>query len=100
VLRRLPVDFLKIDGRVIAEALSDPTAQAMIDALAAYAAHIGAFVIAEGVETQDLLALLRPGGGLTGVQGAQGYALGAPSEAVPTRAMVEAAQVAFDPRQA
>ena len=64
----LPVDFVKIDHTVIAAALDDTHAQAVLLAIIAYAGRAGAYVIAEGIESEQILSFVhnaedRPGGG-------------------------------------
>lgn len=89
MLRSLPVDFIKIDRAVIADSSAADSARALLQAVIAFATEMGAFVIAEGIETEAMLVharrrprrpmLLRP----TGVRGAQGYLLGRPSSVLP-----------------
>ena len=59
MLRELPVDFVKIDNTVIAAALEDTHAQAVLLAIIAYAGRAGAYVIAEGIESEQILAFVR-----------------------------------------
>jgi diguanylate cyclase (GGDEF)-like protein len=97
-LRKLPPDFMKIDHTVVGAALHDPTADALMAAIAAFGGKIGACVVAEGIESPALLALIQPAAGQTQINAAQGYLLGAPAEAIPSRAMLDAVEAAFDPR--
>jgi diguanylate cyclase (GGDEF)-like protein len=97
-LRKLPPDFVKIDHSVVAAALHDPTADALLAAIAAFGGKIGACVVAQGIESPALLTLIQPAAGQTQINAAQGYLLGAPAEAIPSRAMLDAVQAAFDPR--
>ncbi|HUF02376.1 MAG TPA: EAL domain-containing protein [Gaiellaceae bacterium] len=84
MLRALPVDFVKIDNSVIAAAMEESHAQAVLLAIVAYARRVGAYVIAEGIETQQMLAFA---GGIDelhspdtpAIRGGQGYLLGHPS---------------------
>ncbi|MDX6677858.1 MAG: hypothetical protein QOE31_1910 [Solirubrobacteraceae bacterium] len=90
MLRRMPVDFVKIDRNVIVESSNGGAARAVLHAVLAFAAETGAYVIAEGIETETMLDHVRhPPRVLvtsrrTGVQGVQGYLLGRPSTDRPT----------------
>jgi diguanylate cyclase (GGDEF)-like protein len=84
MLRALPVDFIKIDRAVVASAIDDRGARAVMLAIMAFARESGSFVIAEGIETEAMLELARdpnPSGEARtiGAQGAQGYLLGRPA---------------------
>ena len=89
MLRALPVDFIKIDRAVVANAVEDRGARAVMLAIMAFARESGAFVIAEGIETEAMLELARdpePEGEASpaGAHGAQGFLLGRPAP-VPDR---------------
>ena len=72
---RLRPDFVKLDRGFIAHCDRDSARAAMIEAVAAVAARIDAWVVAEGVETQaELQCLMR-----LGVPLAQGWLLGRPA---------------------
>jgi diguanylate cyclase (GGDEF)-like protein len=81
LLRQVPVDFIKIDRAAIANALTDKAAHGILTGIIAIAREMDAFVIAEGIETMEELALVRK----VGVQGGQGYLLGRPGEQFPAR---------------
>ena len=88
MLRALPVDFIKIDRAVVANAVEDRGARAVMLAIMAFAHESGSFVIAEGIETEVMLELARdpePEGEIrpAGAHGAQGFLLGRPAP-VPT----------------
>lgn len=88
MLRQVPVDYLKIDRSVVVGARTDNTARSVLAALIAFARQSGTFVIAEGIETEEMLAFVRRMGTVTshggeGVHGVQGYLLGRPSESMP-----------------
>jgi diguanylate cyclase (GGDEF)-like protein len=90
MLRALPVDFIKIDRAVVASAVQDRSARAVLLAIMAFARESGSFVIAEGIETEAMLELARdpnPRGEARaiGAQGAQGFLLGRPAP-VPSEA--------------
>jgi diguanylate cyclase (GGDEF)-like protein len=83
VLRPVPVDFVKIDRSVVAEALVDGSAAVVLAGIMAFARKANTFVIAEGIETPAMLdmihRLMRPSAaGERAIQGAQGYLLGKP----------------------
>ena len=84
MLRDLPVDFVKIDPSVITSAVSDPRAQAVLMAIIAFARRADAFVIAEGIESDQVLSFVRSAE-LTSmsheapIKGGQGFLLGRPS---------------------
>ena len=83
-LRQLPVDYVKIDRSIIAGAVSDVNAQAVLVAIVAYARRTGAFVIAEGIESPELLAFVRHAHEIDemqdlSIEGGQGYLLGRPA---------------------
>lgn len=86
MLRRLTVDFVKIDRGIVARAPDDDGARAVLAAIVAFACHGDSFVIAEGIETEEILSFLRDGAllppeQLPGVHGGQGYLLGRPCQA-------------------
>ncbi len=58
-LRELPIDVIKIDRSFIAGMASGGTDRGIVAAVMALAAELGVVVIAEGVETEDQLAVLR-----------------------------------------
>lgn len=83
-LSRLRVDFIKIDGGIVVNAVQDMAARGVISAIVALAATTGAYVIAEGIEDQAMLDAVRPANdarvrGLHQVRGVQGYYLGRPN---------------------
>jgi EAL domain-containing protein (putative c-di-GMP-specific phosphodiesterase class I) len=85
-LRQLPVDFVKIDRSIVASATSEVSAQAVLVAIVAYARRTGAFVIAEGIESDEILSYVRHAHELDAmrdlsIEGGQGYLLGRPSTA-------------------
>jgi EAL domain-containing protein (putative c-di-GMP-specific phosphodiesterase class I) len=89
MLREVEVEFVKLDGSIVAAAATEPGARAVLMAIAAFARQTGAFVIAEGVEDEETLEFLRSmdGTSLRGgavIQGGQGYGLGRPATGIPT----------------
>ena len=86
ILRQLAVDFVKIDRAVVIEAMTDTTARAIVASIVAIAHAMGAYVIAEGIETLDVLDFVRGDVMLrwhpdSGIRGVQGYLLGRPEHA-------------------
>ena len=85
MLRDLPVDFVKIDTSVIAAAVDDPKAQAVLVAIIAFARRAGAFVIAEGIESEEILSFVRHAHEMNVlhdrvIDGGQGFLLGRPDQ--------------------
>lgn len=74
-LRRLPVDYVKIDGSFVRNLDSDPACRAIVQALAAVAHSLDKVVVAEWVESEAVALLLA---GL-GVEFGQGYYWGQPA---------------------
>jgi EAL domain-containing protein (putative c-di-GMP-specific phosphodiesterase class I) len=73
-LRRLPIDFVKIDESFIADIDTDIQANAIVGAIITMAEALGLETIAEGVETEAQAASLRE----LGCSLAQGYLFGRP----------------------
>ena len=71
-LRRLPVDFLRIDGRLVRNMLSDPVEHAIVESIQRVGHLMGLRTIAESVETGEHLHVVRS----LGIDAAQGYAIG------------------------
>lgn len=67
-LSRLPIDVLKMDRAFLADA-ANPAGATVVRAVAALARELGVECVAEGVETEEQVALLRT----VGVQRAQGF---------------------------
>jgi diguanylate cyclase (GGDEF)-like protein len=74
-LRRLPVDYVKIDGSFVHKMDSDPVDRAMVASIHRIARVMGLRTVAERVESESVLAALRD----VGVDYAQGYAIGRPA---------------------
>ncbi|HET6510227.1 MAG TPA: bifunctional diguanylate cyclase/phosphodiesterase [Baekduia sp.] len=83
MLRRTHPDFVKVDRSVVAAADADAGARATLLAIAAFATQTGAYVIAEGVEDDAALELVRALSGTVRVDGAQGFGLGRPGPEMP-----------------
>jgi EAL domain-containing protein (putative c-di-GMP-specific phosphodiesterase class I) len=73
-LKTMPVDYLKIDVEFVSNLGSNPANQHLVTAIVNLARGFGKQTIAEGVEDEETLDLLRA----YGVDFAQGYHLGRP----------------------
>jgi diguanylate cyclase (GGDEF)-like protein len=88
MLRKVDAEFVKLDPSIVIAAPTEPSARAVLMAMATFAHQTGAFVIAEGVEDDETLKFLRAiddhdlhvG---TVIQGGQGGELGSPSAEIP-----------------
>lgn len=69
LLKRIPVDGIKLDGTVVQDYMSDPVDQALVQAAVTLAQRLQIKLIAEGVETVAVLDALRD----LGVCNFQGY---------------------------
>jgi EAL domain-containing protein (putative c-di-GMP-specific phosphodiesterase class I) len=72
---KLKPDVIKLDQSLIRNIDNDPGSRALASALITFAQETGSGVVAEGVETEDELAMLLS----LGVSTAQGYLLGRPA---------------------
>jgi EAL domain-containing protein (putative c-di-GMP-specific phosphodiesterase class I) len=84
MLRLVDAEFVKLDRSIVTSASDDAGARAVLMAMATFASHTGAFVIAEGIEDDEVLDFVRGvhEGELSReaiIQGGQGYGLGRPS---------------------
>ncbi len=75
-LKTLPVDYIKIDGSFVVDMVNDPIDRAMVDAIVRVGHVMKVKVIAEWVENEETLVLLKE----MGVDYVQGYHLGVPKE--------------------
>jgi diguanylate cyclase (GGDEF)-like protein/PAS domain S-box-containing protein len=73
-LKYLPVDCIKIDGSFVKEMLNSDTDRAMVEMIVHMAKVMGKGVVAECVESEELIETLRE----IGVGYAQGYTIGRP----------------------
>jgi diguanylate cyclase (GGDEF)-like protein len=88
MMRQLPIDFVKIDRTIMTDALTSDAARGVLAAIVEYARNVDTFVIAEGIETSEMLTMVRSSGDRAitmqgSVDGAQGYLLGVPSGLLP-----------------
>ncbi len=79
-LRRLPVDFVKIEGDFIAKMLENDKDRAFVETIQRLAASLDIRVIAEHVESREVLESLRD----MGVELGQGYYIGLPDKILAT----------------
>lgn len=86
-LRQLPIDTLKIDRAFVMDIDGQPRARDVLRALIGLAHSLGLSVVAEGVETEPVLALLAE----FRCDYAQGFLLGRPMSPEAARALVAAA---------
>lgn len=77
-LKNLPVDIIKIDGSFVQDLLSDPMSHAIVRAVTDIGHQRGMKVIAEWVDSEELIHALAD----LGVDHAQGFALHRPEAAV------------------
>ena len=80
-LRNLPASEIKIDKSFVTDLASSRSDQAMVRSTIDLAHQLGLEVVAEGVETREVLDLLRS----YGCDGAQGWLIGRPTPAPTTR---------------
>ncbi|NKN31638.1 DUF1631 family protein [Marichromatium bheemlicum] len=73
-LKQLPVDFVKIDGSFVKDILDNPHDRAIVKSFNEIAHFMGKETIAEYVENEEILALLRE----LGVDYVQGYGIARP----------------------
>lgn len=73
-LKKLPVDFIKIDGSFIRSLLDDPVDAAMVESIAHISRQMNIQTVAEFVESEAILKRLAE----MGVDHAQGYAIERP----------------------
>jgi diguanylate cyclase (GGDEF)-like protein len=79
-LRALPFDRLKIDRSFVTELAREGANSELVSAIVALARGLGLPIIAEGIENDEVLAVLRKFGDLRG----QGYHYGRPEDAAAT----------------
>jgi len=87
-LQELPVTYVKIDGRIVKQLLSDPASELIVGALVRLAAMRNIECIAEWVESEAIMDRLR----VLGVRYAQGYWIDRPTP------LASAVNVSLEPR--
>jgi diguanylate cyclase (GGDEF)-like protein/PAS domain S-box-containing protein len=73
-LKKLPVDYLKIDGEFVRDILKDPVDKAMVDTIRRIGGVLGMITIAEAIEDEETCQLLK----VMGIDYGQGYHLAKP----------------------
>lgn len=86
MLSVLPVDFLKIDASIVNRAATDRSCRAVLAGIVAIAQETGAVLIAEGIESDEVLRFIRTHGALAGelfgkIRGVQGFLIARPEMA-------------------
>ena len=74
-LKQLPIDYLKIDIEFVRDLAQDPASRNVVEAIVSLARSFGMKTVAEGVEDDPTLELLRH----LGVDYAQGFHIGRPA---------------------
>ncbi len=74
-LKKLPVDYLKIDGEFIKDILTDPVDRAIVSAINNIGHEMGLQTVAEYAENSDIIETLRE----IGVDHVQGYGIDRPA---------------------
>ncbi|MBX9848065.1 MAG: EAL domain-containing protein, partial [Rhodocyclaceae bacterium] len=74
VLKTLPIDRLKIDRSFIRDMPTDNNDVAIVEAVIGMSKTLGLMILAEGVETEDQLAILQR----LGCEAGQGYLFSRP----------------------
>lgn len=82
-LRDLPVDYVKLDGRFVKNMATNPIDEAMVKAMNEIAHALGKQTIAEFVEDDATMKLLKA----YGIDYAQGYYLGRPNIVMPCKSI-------------
>jgi diguanylate cyclase (GGDEF)-like protein len=83
ILSKLRLDFVKIDRTLLVKAIHDAGARGVLAGIIAIARETGSYLIAEGIESRELLDFAcrahHPGNTeVAGIRGVQGYLLGRP----------------------
>lgn len=84
-LKKLPVEYLKIDGSFVEELTSDPVSHSMVQAICGIGNTMGLQVVAEYVADNQTVELLRA----IGVDYAQGYGIGKPQPLADVMSRIE-----------
>jgi len=76
-LKRLPIDYLKIDGQFVRDILTDPLDKVMVRMCQELARVLQVRTVAEFIESREILEAVKA----IGIDYGQGYHLGRPSQA-------------------
>lgn len=85
-LRDFPLDRIKVDRSFVTTAETDRHSRAVLSGITHIARELGTSVLAEGVETEAQLALMRS----IGCDAVQGYLIGRPERLQPARSVANA----------
>jgi EAL domain-containing protein (putative c-di-GMP-specific phosphodiesterase class I) len=98
IVKRLPLDGIKLDGTVVRDYLTDPVDQALVQAAVSIARRMGLTLVAEGVENQAICQALAD----LGVHSFQGYLFHIPEpvESVCAHESAQPAAPAYSPAAA
>jgi len=88
-LKKLPVDYIKIDGLFVRDIATDKVDQIFVKSIIDIARVMGIRSIAEFVETQETLDIVRD----LGIDYGQGFALGRPSQLLPADTNLDSEKV-------
>ncbi|MGK2958612.1 MAG: sensor domain-containing protein [Acidimicrobiales bacterium] len=83
-LRHLPISMVKVDPTFVMSIGADSRDQALVSAVVAMADGLGLVTVAEGVETEDQMAMLRS----LGCNQAQGHLFGRPQPAIEVKRLL------------
>ena len=89
LLRRLPVDILKVDKMFVDTIVTDPVAAAFLETIVRMGEILSLSVIVEGIESAAQVALIAGCGGVLG----QGYQLGRPMSVAAIDELLSAGSV-------
>lgn len=89
-LRRFDVDFIKIDGPFLKQALNHPRQRALIRSISVLCGELKCAAIAEMIENEDMVRLSKD----LGITFGQGYLFGKPSPTIKERANPIASTIA------
>lgn len=84
MLSILPVDYIKIDGSIVNRALTDKTCRAVLAGIVAIAQETESVLVAEGIETQEVLNFISAYGAEHGtavgkIRAVQGFLISKPA---------------------
>ena len=89
VLQTLPIDVLKLDGGFIQTLATDPRTQVVVESVVRIASTLGMRTVAECVESEEQLAILRD----LGCDMAQGFFIAHPAAPAPLDAPLKLDQI-------
>jgi EAL domain-containing protein (putative c-di-GMP-specific phosphodiesterase class I) len=84
MLSILPVDYIKIDGSIVNRALADKTCRAVLAGIVAIAQETESVLVAEGIETEEVLQFISsygagPGNPTGKIRAVQGFLIARPA---------------------